>query len=68
LSIPPLGFTDICLLFAVGSIVLLITAEITSSHYGQTRLAVDRQKLKNAAYAVGLVFLITAVVRIITIL
>jgi hypothetical protein len=66
--LPQLGFTDVCFLFAVGSILLLITAELSSSFYGQTNLKVDRQKLKNAAYAAGVVFLIIAVIRIVTIL
>jgi hypothetical protein len=65
---PSLSFTDISLLFAVGSIVLLITAELSSAYYGQTNLTIDRQKLKNASYVTGIVFLITAVIKIITIL
>ena len=68
MQLPPLGFTDVSLLFVVGSIVLLITAELSSSYYGQTNLTINRQKLKNAAYATGIIFLITAIVRLITII
>ncbi len=65
---PPLLFTDFSLLFAVGTIVLLLTAELSSPYYGHTNLAVNRRKLKDAAYATGIIFLITACITIIQIL
>ena len=68
MQLPPLTFMDVSLLFTVGAIVLLITAELSSPYYGQTKLTINRQKLKNAAYATGVVFLITAIIRIITII
>jgi hypothetical protein len=68
MQLPPLTFTDISLLFMVGAIVLLITAELASPYYGQTKLIINRQKLKNAAYATGAIFLITAVINVIIII
>jgi hypothetical protein len=68
MPVPLLTFTDVSLLFAVGSIVLLITAELSSTYYGQTTLIINRRKLKRAAYVSGIIFLITAAVSIITIL
>lgn len=68
MQLPPLLFTDVSLLLAVGSIVLLITAELSSPYYGQTGLKINRQKLRNVAYAVGVVFLITVVIRVIEII
>ncbi|MCW4024984.1 MAG: hypothetical protein NWF01_08120 [Candidatus Bathyarchaeota archaeon] len=68
MQLPPLVFTDVSLLFAVCSIILLITAELSSSYYGQTKLDCNREKLKNSAYAAGVIFLITAVMRMVGVL
>jgi hypothetical protein len=67
-QLPPLTFIDISLQFTVGAIVLLITAELSSPSYGQTNLTINRQKLKNAAYVTGIMFLITAAIQIISII
>ena len=66
--VPTLSLTDVTLLLAVGVIVLLLTIELSSPNYGQTNLAVDRKKLKNAAYVTGGLFLVTAGITIIQIL
>ncbi len=68
MALPPLVFTDFSLLFAVGTIVLLLTAELSSPYYGHTNFTVNRRKLKDAAYATGIIFLITACVTIVQIL
>ena len=68
MQLPPLTFIDVSLLFTVGAIVLFITAELASPYYGQTNLIINRQKLKNAAYATGILFLITVAIQLITIL
>ena len=68
MQLPPLTFIDVSLLFTVGAIVLFITAELASPYYGQTNLIINRQKLKNAAYATGAIFLITAVINVIIII
>lgn len=63
MQLPPLLFSDLTLLFAVASIILLITTELSSSYYGQLNLIVNRKKLKICAYISSGVFLITAIVR-----
>ena len=55
------------MLLAIGAIVLLITAELTSPKYGLTNLTVNKKKLKNAALTVGMLFLATVVVKILEI-
>jgi hypothetical protein len=67
-QLPPLIFTDVSLLFAVGSIVLLLTTELSSSYYGQTNISIDRKKLKNVANLSAVLFLIIAIIRLITII
>jgi hypothetical protein len=66
--LPPIAFTDLSLLFAVAAITLLITAELASTYYGQTNLTISTKKLKNAGYIVVGLFLITAFIRIISLI
>jgi hypothetical protein len=66
-QLPPLVFTDLSVLLVVGAIILLVTAELSSSYYGQTKLDFIRQKLKNSAYAIGVIFLVTAIIRVVSI-
>ena len=68
MQLPPILFSDLSLLLAVGAMVLLITAELSSSYYGQTNFSLDSNKLKNVAYATGIAFLVTAVITVIQIL
>ena len=68
MQLPPLTFMDASLLFTIGAIILLITTELSSPYHGQTKLIMNRQKLKNAAYAVGIIFLITVAIKIISII
>lgn len=65
--LPPLLFDDVSLLVAVGSIVVLITAELSSPYYGQTTLTINRQKLKNTGYFLAVVFVIFMIIRLTTI-
>ncbi|MDR1992697.1 MAG: hypothetical protein LBQ98_04250 [Nitrososphaerota archaeon] len=64
MQLPPLLFSDLTLLFAVGAITLLIAVELSSSYYGQTNLTLNRVKLKTVAYIVGLLFLIMVSITI----
>lgn len=57
--IPPIDLVDISFLFAVGTIVLLITAELSSPHYGPINLIIDRKRLKNLAITIGIFFMAT---------
>ena len=65
MQLPPLAFSDLSSLLAVGAIVLLITAELSSSSYGLTNLTINKKRLRNAAFFTGALFLITVGIRII---
>ncbi len=63
--IPPLNISDIILLLVIGSLTLLITVQLISPHSGQTNLTINKKKIKNAAYSVGILSLIAFATRII---
>jgi hypothetical protein len=48
----PLGFWDISLLLVVTSIILLLTSELLSPHYGRVNILINKKKLKNIAITV----------------
>ena len=60
----PLSFLDISLWLAVTAIILLATSELLSPYYGKTNLLIERQKLRNVALTINLLFLITVIIRI----
>jgi hypothetical protein len=60
----PLYLSDVSLLLAVQSIVLLITSELISPYYGAVNLKTSKKKLRNAAIAMSALFLVTAAIRI----
>jgi hypothetical protein len=60
----PLSFWDISLWSAVTAIILLITSELVSPYYGKTRLLINKKRLKNAALAMSILFLVTVAIRI----
>jgi hypothetical protein len=62
---PQLIFTELSFLFLVCSLILLITVELSSSYYGHTNLIINKQKLKNAAYFMSALFLITVAITIV---
>jgi hypothetical protein len=64
----PTGFWDISLLFAITAIMLLIISELLSSYYGKVNILIDKKKLRNAAIALSILFLITLAIRILEIL
>ena len=64
----PLTFNDISLWLAITSIILLITSELISPHYGRTNLIINRKLLRNTALASGTLFLLTVAIRIMTII
>ena len=64
----PLGFWDVSLFLAMTAIILLITSELISPHYGKLNILVNKKRLKNAAITVSALFLITVAIRIINIL
>ena len=64
----PLNFWDISLLLAITAIILLITSEMLSPYHGKINIRISRKKLKNAAFAVSILFLATVAIRIISII
>ena len=64
----PLTFNDVSLWLAVTSIILLITSELISPHYGRTNLLINKKLLRNTALILGTLFLLTVAIRIITII
>ena len=62
----PLSISDIGLWLAVTAIILLITSEILTSSTGRLgNIAIQKQRLRLAALAVGIAFMATVVLRII---
>jgi hypothetical protein len=64
----PLGFWDLSLWLAITAIILLITSEMLSQYYGKTNVYINNNRLKNTAFAVSILFLITVAIRILTII
>ena len=64
----PLSFWDISLWLAITAIILLITSEMLSPQYGKINIQINKKKLRNAALAVSILFLITVAIRIINII
>jgi hypothetical protein len=68
MQLPPLTFSDLSLLLVVGAMILLITAELTSPHYGLTNLTINKKKLQNAGLTMVLLFLLTVAINLINII
>jgi hypothetical protein len=64
----PLSLWDISLWLAVTAIILLITSELISPYYGRTNLIINKKRLRNVALTDAALFLITVVIRVMTIL
>ena len=64
----PLTFNDISLWLALTAIILLITSELISPHYGRTNLIINKNLLRTTALALGTLFLLTVAIRIMTII
>lgn len=64
----PLDFWQISLLTAVTAIILLITSEMLSPHYGKVNIPINKKRLKQTSIAFSAIFLGTVAVRIIEIL
>ncbi len=67
-ALPPFTFSDIILLLAFGSVILLITAELPYPHYGVIDLNINKKKLRNAISITGVLFLIIIAIKAIIIL
>lgn len=64
----PLGLWDVSPLLAVCALVLLVTSELLSPHYGRIGIKINKNRLKNAALTVSILFLATVAVKIVSIL
>ncbi|MEM2704035.1 MAG: hypothetical protein QXR45_12835 [Candidatus Bathyarchaeia archaeon] len=64
----PLGFWDISLLTAITAIILLITSEMLSPHYGEVNILINRKRLKRISIAFSITFLATVIIRIVEII
>jgi len=64
----PLSLTDLSLWLAITAITLLATSELISPYYGQTNLLIEKRKLRKAALAIGILFMITVAIRIYSII
>ena len=60
----PLTFTDISLWLAITAIILLITSELISPYYGRANLRINKRKLRTTALIMGILFMLTVVIRI----
>jgi hypothetical protein len=65
-SVFPLNLWDVSLVLAVTAIVLLVTSEILSPYYGAANLKISKKRLRNSAIATSIIFLVTVVIRIAT--
>lgn len=59
----PLGFWDIGLWVAVTAIMLLVTSELLAPYYGHSSLVINRGRMRQAALALGIVFLVFVIIR-----
>jgi len=64
----PLGFWDAGLLIAITAIILLITSEFISPYHGQTNLLIEKRRMKKAAIALSVLFLLIVFLRILEII
>lgn len=60
----PLTFWDVSLWLAVTAIILLATSELISPRYGKTSLIIEKRRLRQAALLLGILFMLTTVIRI----
>ena len=66
MQIPPYTFADISLLIVMMAIILRFTAEMSSPHYGLTNLIINKRKLRNAAFALSILFFVVVAIEIIS--
>ena len=62
----PISLWDISLLLAFIVVILLITVEVLIPFYGQTKLMVNQKRLRKITLAIGVAFLISVVITIIS--
>ena len=60
----PLDFWNVSLWLAVTAIILLITAQLISAYQGEATILIEKRRLRNAALATGVLFLVTVAIRV----
>lgn len=60
----PLNLWNLGLWLAFSSIVLLVTSEVLLDLIGGSRVRLDRKRLRQAGFAVAILFLVTIALRI----
>jgi hypothetical protein len=66
MQVPPVSFDEISLIIAVCAFTLLVSIELTSAQFNQGNLLVNKRNLKNAAYFMSALFLVTLIIRVFT--
>lgn len=64
----PLDFGTITLLLAAIALILLVSSEMLSSYHGGVNILINKKRLKNAAIGATVAFLITVVMRAISLI
>ncbi len=64
----PLDSGGISLIAAISAIILLATSEVLSSYHGKATILINKKRLRNAAIAFSIFFLITVIIQIIQII
>jgi hypothetical protein len=64
----PLDIWEISLLLALTAILLLIASELISPYYGRANILINKNRLKNTAVTISILFLATVAIKIITFL
>jgi len=55
---------DVSLWLTMTAIILLITSELISPYYGGTNILINKKRLEKIGLAMGILFLITVIIRI----
>jgi hypothetical protein len=64
----PLTPSDLSLLLAVTSLILLVTSELLSPYRGKVNLNINKKKLRNTAFVFSILFLGTVILRVASII
>ena len=60
----PLDLMTITLWLASTAIILLVTSEIVSQHYGKNQLLINKKRLRNVALVMSTLFLLSVIFHI----
>ncbi len=58
---------DIGIWLAVSSIIMLVTSEVVSPHYGRINMLIDFNRMRKVAVTLGIAFLLVASLNILSI-